>query len=212
MRKRSLAETAAARGVRDARVLEAMRAVDRRDFVPAHLVDEAGRDEPLPIGDGQTTSQPSLIAQMLEAAEIGPHDRVLEVGTGFGYQTALLCHLAGEVVSIERHARLAEAARANLAAAGCEARVEVGDGHEGVPDAAPYDAIVVSAATSAIPDAWVASLVEDGRLVVPVGGRGGQVVEVWRARGGRLVDRRTLVPVRFVPLVRDDQSRSRGVT
>ncbi len=203
MRKRSLAEIAAARGVRDERVLAAMRVVDRRDFVPRHLADEAGRDEPLPIGDGQTTSQPSLIAQMVEAAEIGPEDRVLEIGTGYGYQTALLCQLAGEVVSVERHRRLAEAARANLSAAGCEARVEVGDGYEGVPDAGPYDAIVVSAATSAIPDAWVDSLVEGGRLVVPVGGRGGQVVEVWRARGGRLVDRRMLVPVRFVPLVRD---------
>jgi len=203
VRKRSLAEIAAARGVRDERVIAALRTVDRRDFVPAHLVDEADRDEPLPIGDGQTTSQPSLIAQMVEAAEVGADDRVLEIGTGFGYQTALLCQLAGEVVSVERHARLAEAARANLAAVGCEARVEVGDGHEGVPDAAPFDAIVVSAATPAIPDAWVASLVEGGRLVVPVGGRGGQVVEVWRARGGRLADRRTLVPVRFVPLVRD---------
>lgn len=202
MRRTDLSTIAARQGVTDDRVLQAMRDVDRRQFVPPHLADDAHVDGPLPIGQGQTTSQPSLIGQMLQAAEISRDDRVLEVGTGFGYQTALLCHLAAEVYSIERHDRLADAARANVASAGLSARIVVGDGGEGLPDAAPFDAIVVSAAASEIPSAWCDQLVPGGRLVVPVGGQGSQVVEVRRRVSGGLSTPERLVGVRFVPLVR----------
>ena len=212
MRPSNLDRVARRQGVTDERVLEAMRRVDRRGFVPAHLAGEAGMDGPLPIGEGQTTSQPSLIAQMIQAAEITPDSRVLEIGTGFGYQTALLCHLAGEVYSIERYESLAETARANLAAAGLSARVEAGDGAEGMPDAAPFDAIIVSAAATEIPSAWGEQLVLGGRLVVPVGGREVQFVEVLRREPEGLSAPERLVGVRFVPLVRGAQPKSRGTT
>lgn len=212
MRHSDLERIARRQGVTDERVLDAMGRVDRRGFVPAHLVREAGMDGPLPIGEGQTTSQPSLIGQMLQAAELTPDSRVLEIGTGYGYQTALLCHLAADVHSIERYASLAEAARANLAAAGLSARVAVGDGAEGLPDAAPFDAIIVSAAAEEIPGAWSEQLAPGGRLVVPVGGRDAQFVQVQRRQADGLSPPERLVGVRFVPLVRGPHPRSPGDT
>ena len=212
MRPSDLARVAQRQGVTDERVLEAMRRVDRRGFVPAHLAHEAGMDGPLPIGEGQTTSQPSLIGQMLQAAEIDPDARVLEIGTGLGYQTALLCHLAADVHSVERHASLAQAARANLAKAGLRARIVTGDGAEGLPDAAPFDAIIVAAAAAEMPVAWAEQLVVGGRLVAPMGGRESQFVEVHRRQAAGLGPPERLVGVRFVPLVRGPQPRSRGAT
>lgn len=202
---RRIADVALSRGVTDERVLAALATVDRRQFVPLHLIDEAWRDEPLPIGGGQTTSQPSLIGRMIAAAELGPSDRVLEIGTGCGYQTALLACVAGEVVSIERDAGLAERARDNLAAAGVDATVYTGDGTRLPAALGAFAAIIVSAATPRLPQSWTTALEQDGRLVAPVGGPGAQVVAVWRRRGAQLVDRTDLVEVRFVPLIGQDE-------
>ncbi len=197
-----LVAAARAAGVNDPRVLDAVAAVPRESFVPAHARAEAQRDRPLPIGSGQTTSQPSLIARMLAALELTGQERALEIGTGHGYQTALLAHLAGEVWSIERYAGLAAQARANLAATGLD-RVEVvvGDGTRGLAAHAPFDAIVVSAAARELPAMLADQLVEDGRMVAPVGPEGMQQVVVYTVRQGTLTELERLTPVRFVPLV-----------
>ena len=197
-----LVAAARAAGVTDPRVLDAVAAVPREAFVPAHARAEAQRDRPIPIGSGQTTSQPSLIAKMLAALELTGEERVLEVGTGHGYQTALLAHLAAEVWSIERFAGLAEQARHNLAAAGIAGiEVVVGDGTLGLEDQAPFDAIVVSAAARELPAALAGQLVEGGRMVAPVGPDGAQEVVVYTVRDGQLEELGRLTPVRFVPLV-----------
>lgn len=197
---------AEAAGVTAPPVLEAMRAVDRAQFVPPEARSLAYDDAPVPIGSGQTTSQPSLIAAMVAACDPHEDDRVLEVGSGHGYQTALLAHVAAEVWSIERFAELAEVAQANLAEAGVRnATVSVGDGTRGWPEAAPFDAVIVSAATPTVPDAWNAQLVDGGRVVVPVGGRDYQEVVVLVRRDGQLERDRLLTPVRFVPLVPGEQ-------
>ena len=188
--------------VGDPRVVEAFRRVPREDFVPEGYRDEAYSDRPVPLPQSQTTSQPSLIARMIEAAVAGPTHRVLEVGTGYGFQTALLGHLATEVVSIERHAELAEAARANLRDHGLgNVEVFVGDGWEGWSEKAPYDAIVVSAAADELPRALTEQLAEEGRLVVPLKrGRSDDVVVLIKRRG-EIVQERLITPARFVPLV-----------
>ena len=185
------------------RVAEAFRAVDRALFVPEGARREAYRDRPVGIPENQTTSQPSLIARMIEVAEVGPEDKVLEVGTGLGFQTALLAALAGLVVSIDRHAVLTEAARRNLSIAGVPDVVLVtGDGWKGVPEHAPFDAVIVSASASEVPPALAEQLVEGGRLVIPVGGPGGDDVLLFRKRSGRLERERLVTPARFVPLVK----------
>lgn len=183
-------------------VVEAFRNVDRAAFVPIAARREAYRDRPVGIPEGQTTSQPSLIARMIDALSIGPDDRVLEVGTGFGFQTALLTRLAREVFSIERHAELAEAARRNLAAAGIDkATVDVGDGWRGLPEFAPYDAIIVSAAATEVPRELVAQLRDAGRMVIPVDGPTGADVILFQRHGRDLEKVRVITPARFVPLV-----------
>ncbi len=186
-------------------VADAFRKVDRAGFVPPGSRREAYRDRPVGLPEEQTTSQPSLIARMIDALALQPTSRVLEVGTGFGFQTALLARLAGEVVSIERHGQLADAARKNLAAAGCDGvRIVVGDGRKGVAELAPYDGIVVSAAAPEIPPDLVAQLADGGRLVIPlVGARGAEVV-LFQKSAGALVRLRMLTPARFVPLVSED--------
>lgn len=200
-----LARAARRAGVADERVLEALARVDRRAFVPRSAAREAAQDAPVPIGQGQTTSQPSLIALMVEGLGLRGHERVLEIGGGYGYQTALLAELAAEVWSVERYGELAEAARANLAAHGADnANVVVGDGTAGLADAAPFDAMVVSAASPRPSPAWVGQLVEEGPLVAPLGDRGFQEVVRLRRRDGELVRDRELTPVRFVPLVPDE--------
>jgi len=189
--------------VRDERVIAAFRRVAREDFVPRGSEAEAYRDRPVPLPRRQTTSQPSLIARMVEAAIAGPTERVLEIGTGYGFQTALLAYVASAVISVERHAELAEAARDNLRAAGVtNADVVVGDGWDGWPERAPYDAIVVSAAAEEVPAALAEQLADNGRLVVPLArGRSDDVV-VFVKRDGRVVQERLITPARFVPLVR----------
>jgi protein-L-isoaspartate(D-aspartate) O-methyltransferase len=183
------------------RVVAAFRAVARADFVPEASRPDAYEDRPIEILERQTTSQPSLIARMIDAADVLPGDRILEVGTGFGYQTALIAALGAEVVSVDRYSSIAEAARANLEAAGIEAEIVVGDGWQGWPARAPYDAIVVSAAASEVPPALGEQLADGGRLVIPVrAGRGDEVL-VFVKQHGRLVKARLLTPARFVPLI-----------
>jgi protein-L-isoaspartate(D-aspartate) O-methyltransferase len=183
-------------------VLEAAADVPRAAYVPTASAREAQRDRPIRIGGGQVTSQPSLIAVMLEALALRGDERVLEVGTGLGYETALLARLAREVWSVERIPELAAAAETNLAAQGVgNASVVVGDGSQGLPDAAPFNAIVVAAAHPRVPSPLVDQLAEGGRLVQPIGPSGHEDVTLFRrATAGELVRVRSLVPARFVPL------------
>jgi protein-L-isoaspartate(D-aspartate) O-methyltransferase len=192
------------RGIRDERVLEAMGRVPRELFVPANLRPYAYDDGALPIGRQQTISQPFVVATICSLLALGGDERVLDVGTGSGYQAAVLAELAREVVTVERIPALAEAARARLVEAGYErVDVRVGDGSLGVPERAPFAAVAVAAAAPAVPHTLYDQLEEGGRLVVPRGSRRGQeLVLVLRSSGGA-VERRS-IPVRFVPLVGDE--------
>ncbi|MFN2587812.1 MAG: protein-L-isoaspartate(D-aspartate) O-methyltransferase [Actinomycetota bacterium] len=186
------------------RIADAFTEVDRAGFVPPGSTD-VYRDRPVPIPEGQTTSQPSLIARMIEALDPRPDDRVLEVGTGYGYQTALLAKLCREVVSIERWESLAEQARKNLAAAGTQnADVIVGDGWKGCRARAPFDGIVVAAAATEVPSAYHEQLADGGRLVIPVKRRGSDEVTLYVKGDAELEAVRLVAPARFVPLVRED--------
>lgn len=190
-----------ARGIEDERVLAALDRVPRERFVPARELLRAYDDAALPIGAGQTISQPYMVARICEALALRGDERVLDVGTGSGYQAALLAELASEVHSIERIPELAEAARERLASAGYgDVRVHVGDGSLGLPEHAPFTGIAVAAAAPDLPRALYEQLEERGRLVVPIGGRNGQRLEVVvRSPEGPAVLRS--VPCRFVPLV-----------
>jgi protein-L-isoaspartate(D-aspartate) O-methyltransferase len=191
-----------AEGIRDRRVLAAFRAVPRAEFVPPAAAGQAYVDVPIRIPHGQVTTQPSLIAAMVAALELSGSERVLEVGTGLGFQTAILAMLARQVVSIERFPALAAEARANLAAAGLsQVTVVVGDGTLGVPEHAPYQAIVVVAASPRIPPPLVEQLAPGGRLVLPVGPGGHEQVTAFHQEADRLVADARLTPARFVPLV-----------
>lgn len=186
----------------DERIVDAFGLVLREDFVPDDNRADAYADRPVPLPEGQTTSQPSLIARMIEAARPTPHDRALEVGTGFGFQTALLTKLTAEVFSIERSEVLAEGARKNLARAGIDdVRVFVGDGWQGLPEYAPFDLIVVSAAASEVPPALEEQLAEGGRLVIPVRSSTSDDVLLFEKRDGVVRKVALVTPARFVPLV-----------
>ena len=197
------------RGISDARVLAAMRDTPRELFVPGHLSPYAYDDRPLPIESGQTISQPYIVALMLEAAALHPGDRALEIGAGSGYAAAVLSRLCAQVVTIERHAVLAERARESLRRAGCgNVRVLHGDGTRGVPDHAPYDAILVMAAGVAVPRALRDQLAPGGRLVIPVGDRFEQrLLKIVRRPGG-FFSETDLGGVAFVPLIgEEDEDR-----
>lgn len=200
-----LVDAARRAGVTDPRVLDAVRAVPRHRYLPSRSRREAAVDRPVRLQAGQTASQPSLIAAMLEALELDGSGRVLEVGAGSGWQTALLTHLADEVVAVELEPALARMARENLAAADSGVgegswTVLEGDGTRGAPDRAPFDAIVVSAAVPRLPDAWRDQLADGGRIVAPMGYGGAERVEVLQKTADGLVRRRTLTAARFVPL------------
>ncbi len=198
----SLAQVAADKGVRDRRVLRAMRQVARAGFVPPQHARLADVDLPVPIGHDQVTTQPSLVAAMLECLQLRGDETVLEVGTGYGYQTALLARLARRVVSVELWPDLALAARANLAAAGVtDVEVLAGDGADGVPGRAPFDAVVVCAAFPDVPPPLVEQLAEGGRLVQPIGPGGAEEVVLFVKGGGVLRRERLVTYARFVPLV-----------
>ena len=201
LRRRMVESQLRARGIADQRVLYAMAQVPRHEFAPERYRDQAYEDHPLPIGEGQTISQPYIVARMLETLALSPTDKVLEVGTGSGYLTALLAELAAQVVSVERHAALADAARDLLARMGYKnVKVIVADGTQGFAAAAPYDAIIVSAAAAEIPRALLEQLAEGGRMIIPVGTVDSQQLQFIRMVNGQ--PRTSLRELcRFVPLV-----------
>ncbi|MER6358481.1 protein-L-isoaspartate(D-aspartate) O-methyltransferase [Streptomyces sp. NPDC001634] len=190
-----------AAGIRDERLLEAVRTTPRAEFVPAGQAVAAYRDVPVPIGQGQVTTQPSLSATMIESLGLEGSEHVLEVGTGLGFQTALLARLAADVVSIELWPEIARQARGNLARQGVRnVDLRVGDGSGGVPDRAPYDAVVVSAAFPEVPAPLVAQLRLSGRLVQPIGPGGNEQVVCFVRTASGLEQWRILTAARFVRL------------
>ena len=190
-----------ARGIRDERVLSAMERVPRHEFVEPHYRDQAYEDHPLPINAGQTVSQPYIVALMLEILHLDPSSRVLEIGTGSGYQTAILAEICAHVYSVERHPQLADQAQQTLSRLGFNnLTLRVGDGGEGLPEYAPFDAIVVSAAAKQIPVPLFDQLREGGRMIIPVGPHEAQELQLVRKRDGKPLI--TLLDgCRFVPLV-----------
>ncbi len=200
LRNRMVTEQIVSRGITDERVLDALRRVPRHWFVPEEYASIAYSDSPLPIGHGQTISQPYIVALMTELLELQGDENVLEVGTGSGYQAALLANLARQVHSIERHSELADKADEVLRRMGLtNVMVHVGDGTLGLPKYAPFHAIMVTAAAPRVPQPLFDQLAEGGRLVLPEGGAGGQILNRWRklASGSK---QEHIAPVAFVPL------------
>jgi protein-L-isoaspartate(D-aspartate) O-methyltransferase len=201
LRRAMVQQQIASRGVKDPRVLDAMRKAPRHLFVPPELVPEAYNDYPLPVGMGQTISQPYIVAQMTELLELEGKERVLEIGTGSGYQAAVLAQLVKDVYTVEIVESLASAAAdrfINLHYANIHVRF--GDGYQGWTEAAPFDAIIVTAAAPYVPDSLKTQLKEGGRLVMPVDdGYGDQMLTLYRKQNGEL-KATTLEPVRFVPM------------
>jgi protein-L-isoaspartate(D-aspartate) O-methyltransferase len=188
------------RGIHEERVLAAMAKVPREEFVPADSRVASYEDGPLPIGYGQTISQPYVVAFMTEQLRLKPTDRVLEVGTGSGYQAAILAELVSEVYSIEIVEPLAKSAEATLQRLGCKnVHVKVGDGYKGWPEEGPFDAIIVTCAPDKVPQPLVDQLKDDGRMVIPVGDRFAQQLYLLEKKNGQLKQSATL-PVRFVPM------------
>jgi protein-L-isoaspartate(D-aspartate) O-methyltransferase len=190
------------RGIMDQAVLRAMDEVPRAQFVETESAWQAYTDRALPIACGQTISQPYVVAYMTEQLGLRPHHRVLEVGTGSGYQAAVLSRLAREVVSIERYRTLAEAARQRLSVLGYDnVEIVVGDGYAGVPEQAPYDRILVTAAAETLPQTLIDQLADDGVMLLPLGSHQGSqhIVKLTKSQTG--IAREELIPVRFVPLV-----------
>jgi protein-L-isoaspartate(D-aspartate) O-methyltransferase len=200
-----------ARHIESEAVLEAMRSVERHRFVPDGVIDRAYDNAPLPIGHGQTISQPYIVARMSELLAVESGDRVLEVGTGSGYQAAVLAAMGVAVWSIEIVEEVAKQGAENLRANGFDVHLRVGDGYLGWPEAAPFDGIIVTCAPDHVPSPLQEQLAEGGRLVIPVGELGDQELVVIEKSGGELV-RRAIIPVRFVPMTgphsRDDDRRA----
>ena len=196
-----LVRTIAGEGVRDPRLLDALRAVPRADFIPTNLAEQAYEDKPLPIPHDQVTTQPSLVARMVEALGLAGTELVLEVGAGYAWQTALLARLCGFVWAVERFGDVAEAARENLARFGMtNAEVVTGDGTKGLSERAPYDAILVAAAFPSVPRPLEEQLAAGGRLVQPVGPGGKEEVVLFEKGARGFVRRRTIAWARFVRL------------
>jgi protein-L-isoaspartate(D-aspartate) O-methyltransferase len=209
-RRAMVADQIESRGVRDPRTLAVMRDVPRHDFVPPDLAASAYRDHPLPIAHEQTISQPYIVALMTETLQVEPGQRVLEVGTGSGYQACVLGRLGADVYTIEIVEPLARQAESAIAAVGCgKVQVRAGDGYRGWPEAAPFDRIMVTAAAPRVPEPLVQQLKEGGRLVLPVGEPAGeQYLRVLVKKDGR-VDDKPLIPVRFVPMTGEVQQKQR---
>jgi len=190
------------RGISDERLLAAMRRVPRHEFISREQWEQAYADHPITIPEQQTTSQPYIIAAMIQAAEIKPGDKVLEIGAGSGYQTALLAELAAQVIALERYSTLADSAQATLQRLGYRNVVVVeGDGTLGWEPAAPYDAMIVSAAAPRIPPALLEQLAIGGRLVIPIGDAHQQTLQLFRKQPDAAISRTMLEGCRFVPLI-----------
>lgn len=202
LREQMVDEQLVPRGIRDARVLEAMRRIPRHLFIPERVRPAAYRDGALPIGRKQTISQPYVVALMTQLLSLSGHERVLEIGTGSGYQTAVLCELASEVISLERHNFLAGRAGNILESLGYDnIELHVGDGSQGLPDMAPFDAILVTAAAPALPGPLRLQMNSlGGRMVIPIGNSTAQHLEVI-TRDGNSWRMDQTIPVRFVPLI-----------
>ncbi len=199
--RRRLVEAIRARGVNDLAVLRAFEMTPRHQFVPTGIWHRAYEDQPLPIGSGQTISQPSIHAKYLELLKLTGREKVLEIGTGSGYQTVLLAHLVAQVFSIERIPALLEQARTNIQKANVSnVSLLLGDGTVGWRQYAPYDAILVSAASPKVPDPLVEQLADGGRMLIPIGGREEQELIMFTRKGSELV-KESILPVRFVPLL-----------
>lgn len=208
--RRRLVETIRSKGISDLSVLRAFEMTPRHQFVPTGLWHKAYEDGPLPIGSGQTISQPSIHAKYLELLRLTGGERVLEIGTGSGYQTVLLAHLVEQVFSIERIAPLLEQARINIQNAGVRnVSVLLGDGTVGWRAHAPFDAILVSAASPKVPQPLIEQLKEGGKLVIPLGGLEEQDLVMFTRKGEELV-RESILPVRFVPLLGTHGWREEG--
>jgi protein-L-isoaspartate(D-aspartate) O-methyltransferase len=199
----------AERDITDQRVLEAMRRVPRHRFVPAEHAADAYGDHPLPIGHDQTISQPYIVALMTQLARVKAGDQVLDIGTGSGYQAAVLAEMGAKVASIEIVPALAEEARARLTELGYDVEVRAGDGFRGWPERAPFQAMILAAATPEIPQPLIEQLAPGGRLVLPVGGDHGQQLLVITRQPDGSVHRETVVPVRFVPMTGEVRQRDR---
>jgi protein-L-isoaspartate(D-aspartate) O-methyltransferase len=205
-RQRMVSRQIEARGVRDPRVLEAMRSVPRHELVPPAIREDAYLDRPLPIGHGQTISQPYIVALMSEQLQLAGDEKVLEIGTGSGYQAAVLSRLAARVFSIEIVEPLAERSRRDLERLGFDnVTVRSGDGYRGWPEEAPFDAIIVTAAPPSIPQPLIDQLAVGGRMVVPVGRYQQELVLVTRDSDG--VKTEPLIGVRFVPMLGEVEGR-----
>ena len=211
-RRRMVTEQLSSRDIRSPRVLAAMLDIPRHRFVPEDERDLAYADTPLPIGYRQTISQPYIVALMSQLLNLSGAERVLEIGTGSGYQAAILAALAGQVYTIERIPELCRQARSVLADLGLEnVTIVEGDGTRGLPEHAPFQGIMVTAASPGVPEPLKEQLAEGGQLVLPVGGRGGQMLERWRRSGDRF-DREQIAPVAFVPLIGAHGWSSEGST
>lgn len=203
-RERMVASQLRARGIRDERVLAAMARVPRHEFVPSEFRLQAYEDHPLPIGQDQTISQPYMVALMLEYLAVEPENTVLEIGTGSGYQSALLAELAKHVYTLERHPALANFAARDLTRLGySNVSVLVRDGSQGLPEHAPYERIIVSAAAPRVPPALLAQLSEGGRMILPVGSEHAQELQLIRKKNGVPLAT-SLEGCRFVPLIVDN--------
>lgn len=190
-----------ARDIHDPSVLEAFRAIPRHCFVPVEYQNLAYADGPLPIGLGQTISQPYIVAIMTQLLELKGDEKILEVGTGSGYQAAILAHLARQVITVERHTELARHAERILRDLGItNVGVHIGDGTAGWPDEAPYQGMLVTAAAPSVPAPLLKQLADGGRLVIPVGPHGSQSLELWQ-RQGQNYHQESIIPVAFVPLI-----------
>src|SRR6266481_10163641 len=206
-RQRMVQQQLMARGIKDERVLAAMAKVPREEFVPADSRAASYEDGPLPIGHDQTISQPYIVAFMTEQLRLSPTDRVLEIGTGSGYQAAILAELAAEVYTIEIVEPLAKNAEATLQRLGYKnVHVKVGDGYKGWPEEAPFDAIIVTCAPDKVPQLLTDQLKDGGRMVIPVGERFAQQLYLLEKKNGQLKESVTL-PVRFVPMLREAQKK-----
>jgi len=193
-----------ARGIRAQSVLNAIRKVERHRFVPAEYQKFAYTDRPLPIGEGQTISQPYIVALMTELLELHPTDKVLEIGTGSGYQAAILAEICDSVFTIEIIPRLAQRAKGLLENLGYDnIRCQTGDGYRGWPEHAPFDAIIVTCAPTQIPKPLEAQLIEGGRMIIPVGQPSAQELVLLLKQNGKLI-RKSVIPVRFVPMLKSD--------